>query len=75
MEQRNVNGFMGMYEGHIVDVATALDTCVEFSITPPRPRPECYFRFAFSVCEWQSPFVPSTSFVDIHWGFKTGQQL
>lgn len=34
------NGFVGMFEGHIVNVATGLTTWVKLTIRPPRPRPE-----------------------------------
>ena len=38
MGQRVLNGFVGMYEGHVVNVATGLSTWVKLSLRPPRPR-------------------------------------
>lgn len=40
MEQLAGNGLVGMFEGHIVNVATGLTTWVKLSIKAPRPRPD-----------------------------------
>jgi len=40
MEKLTANGFVGMFEGHVVNVATGFTTWVKLTIAPPRPRPE-----------------------------------
>jgi hypothetical protein len=40
MEQLAENGLVGMFEDHIVNVATGLTTWVKWSIKAPRPRPD-----------------------------------
>jgi len=40
MSRVTENWSVGMFEGHIVNVATGLTTWVKLTIRPPRPRPE-----------------------------------
>lgn len=40
IEQLAENGLVGMFEGHIVNVATGLTTWVKLSTKAPRTRPD-----------------------------------